>query len=168
MSTTQRVKKFMDTCPSTMSNNRSPRHPGVSQPVNQQQRHPTFKIGIEVKAVFTKNHPSIQNPEADPLIEHRIMFIHWILQKFIVGHLAQVIWRHWAHSSPPLSGSIWMRTTTQHTSCTTSLNSGYTSIQQTRCRKVAGGSLFQRGLLGQRRSSIHTTMMTTASSMQYS
>ena len=55
---------------------------------NSQQRNPTFKIGIEVKAVFTKNHPSIQNPEAGPFIEHRIMFIHWILQKVIVGHLA--------------------------------------------------------------------------------
>ena len=43
---------------------------------NTEQRHPTFKIGIEVKAIFTKNHPSIQNQEADPLIEHRIMFIH--------------------------------------------------------------------------------------------
>ena len=31
---------------------------------NIQQWHPTFKIGIEVKAVFTKNHPSIQ--EEDP------------------------------------------------------------------------------------------------------
>ena len=40
---------------------------------NKQQHHSTFKLGIEVKAVFTKNHPSIQNPEADPLIEHRIM-----------------------------------------------------------------------------------------------
>ena len=57
---------------------------------NTEHRHPTFRIGIEVKAVFTKNHPSIQNPEADPLIEHRIMFIHWILQKVIVGNLAQV------------------------------------------------------------------------------
>ena len=25
---------------------------------NSQHRHPTFKIGIEVKAVFTKNHPA--------------------------------------------------------------------------------------------------------------
>ena len=57
---------------------------------NQQQRHPTFKLGIEVKAVFVKNHPSIQNPEADPLIEHRIMFIHWILQKVVVGRLTQI------------------------------------------------------------------------------
>ena len=30
---------------------------------NSQQHHPTFKIGIEVKSVFTKNHPSVQNPE---------------------------------------------------------------------------------------------------------
>ena len=57
---------------------------------NQEQRHPTFKIGIEVKAVFTKNHPNVQNPEVDPIIEHRIMFIHRILQKVIVGNLAQI------------------------------------------------------------------------------
>ena len=57
---------------------------------NTEQQHPTFKIGIEVKAVFTKNHPSIQNPEADPIIEHHIMFIHWILQKVIVGNLTQI------------------------------------------------------------------------------
>ena len=37
---------------------------------NEQHRHPTFKIGIEVKAVFTKNHPSIQNPQVDPITEH--------------------------------------------------------------------------------------------------
>ena len=57
---------------------------------NTEQCHPTFKIGIEVKVVFTKNHPSIQNPEADPITEHQIMFIHWILQKVIVGNLAQI------------------------------------------------------------------------------
>ena len=57
---------------------------------NSQQHHSSFKIGIEVKAVFTKNHPNVQNPEVDPIIEHRIMFIHQILQKVVVGHLAQV------------------------------------------------------------------------------
>ena len=43
-----------------------------------------------MNAVFTKNHTSIQNPEADPLIEHHIMFIHRILQKVIIGQLALV------------------------------------------------------------------------------
>ena len=57
---------------------------------NEQKRHPTFKIGIEVKAVFTKNHPNIQNLEMPSLTEHQIMFIHRILQKIVVGHLEQV------------------------------------------------------------------------------
>ena len=57
---------------------------------NEQHCHPSFKIGIEVKAVFTKNHPSIQNPESDLLIEHWIMFIHCVLQKVIPGQLVQV------------------------------------------------------------------------------
>ena len=57
---------------------------------NEQHRHPTFKIGIEVKAVFTKNHPNVQNSEMPAITEHRIMFIHWILQKIVVGHLEQV------------------------------------------------------------------------------
>ena len=57
---------------------------------NEQHRHPTFKIGIEVKAVFTKNHPSIQNPDVQSIVEHWIMFIHRILQKIIVGHLVQI------------------------------------------------------------------------------
>ena len=48
-------------------------HPECVDKWNKQQHHSTFKLGIEVKAVFTKNNPSIQNPEADPLIEHRIM-----------------------------------------------------------------------------------------------
>ena len=59
-------------------------------PLEQSAVPPNIKIGIEVKAVFTKNHPSIQNPAEYPIIEHRIMFIHWILQKVVVGHLAQV------------------------------------------------------------------------------
>ena len=37
---------------------------------NEQHRHPTFKIGIEVKAVFSKNHPSVQNPDVGPIVEH--------------------------------------------------------------------------------------------------
>ena len=57
---------------------------------NEQHRHPTFKIGIEVKAVFTKNHKNVQNPAEDPLTEHWIMFIHRILQKIIVGRLTQI------------------------------------------------------------------------------
>ena len=57
---------------------------------NEQNRHPTFKIGIEVKAVFTKNHPNVQNSEMPSLTEHQIMFIHRILQKIVVGHLEQV------------------------------------------------------------------------------
>ena len=57
---------------------------------NEQKRHPTFKIGIEVKAVFTKNHPNVQNSETPSITEHRIMFIHQILQKIIVGHLEQI------------------------------------------------------------------------------
>ena len=40
--------------------------------------------------VFTKSHPSIQNPDADPIIEHLIMFIHRILKKIIIGLLAQI------------------------------------------------------------------------------
>ena len=57
---------------------------------NQQQHHPTFKIWIEVKAVFTKNHSSVQNPDVQPIIKHWIMLIHQILQKVITGQLAQV------------------------------------------------------------------------------
>ena len=57
---------------------------------NEQHRHPTFKIGKEVKAVFTKNHEHVQNPEMPSITEHRIMFIHRILQKIVMGHLEQV------------------------------------------------------------------------------
>ena len=119
---------------------------------NEQHRHTTFKIGIEVKAVFTKNHPSIQNPEADPIVEHCIMFIHRILQRWLWGASHRSTCKHWGHSSPPLSGSAWMRTTTgtAPTSSTTSLSSASTFIVQTRCRQVVAGFLFQRGLLGQR------------------
>ena len=57
---------------------------------NEKHRHPTFKIGIEVKAVFTKNHEHMQNPAEYPIIEHWIMFIHRILQKIVVGRLTQI------------------------------------------------------------------------------
>ena len=46
---------------------------------NEQHRHPTFKIGIKVKAVFTKNHENVQNLEMSSITEHWIMFIHRIL-----------------------------------------------------------------------------------------
>ena len=76
---------------------------------NEQKCHPTFKIGIEVKAVFTKNHPSIQNPEADPLVEHHIMFIHWILQKVIVGHLAQIDLKALGSLISSIEWQFWMK-----------------------------------------------------------
>ena len=43
-----------------------------------------------MKAVFVKNHENIQNPTADPLPEHRMMFINRVLQKIIAGHLSQI------------------------------------------------------------------------------
>ena len=45
---------------------------------------------MEVKAVFIKNHENVQNPTANPLPEHQMMFINRVLQKIIAGHLSQV------------------------------------------------------------------------------
>ena len=45
---------------------------------------PEYKVGIEVKALFKKNHIDL-NPEAEALEEKRVMFINKVLEKVISG-----------------------------------------------------------------------------------
>ena len=42
---------------------------------------PEYKVGIEVKALFKKNHIDLLNPEAEALEEKRVMFINRVLEK---------------------------------------------------------------------------------------
>ena len=44
-----------------------------------------YKVGIEVKALFKKNHIDLLNPEAEALEEKRVMFINQLLEKVISG-----------------------------------------------------------------------------------
>ena len=48
---------------------------------------PEYKVGIEVKALFKKNHIDLLNPspEAETLEEKRVMFINQVLVKVISG-----------------------------------------------------------------------------------
>ena len=66
-------------------------------------------------------------------------------KKWLWGASHRSTCKHWGHSSRPLSGSAWMKTTTeiQHTSCTTSLSFASTFIWQMQCRLVAVGFLSQ-------------------------
>ena len=46
---------------------------------------PEYKVGVEVKALFKKNHIDLLNPspEAESLEEKRVMFINKVLKKII-------------------------------------------------------------------------------------
>ena len=46
-----------------------------------------YKVGVEVKAIFKKNHIDLlnPNPEAEALEEKRVMFINQVLEKVISG-----------------------------------------------------------------------------------
>ena len=48
---------------------------------------PEYKVGVEVKALFKKNHIDLLNPspEAEALEEKRVMFINEVLKKVISG-----------------------------------------------------------------------------------
>ena len=48
---------------------------------------PEYKVGIEVKALFKKNHIDLLNPspEAEALEEKRVLFINKVLEKVISG-----------------------------------------------------------------------------------
>ena len=48
---------------------------------------PEYKVGVEVKALFKKNHIDLLNPipEAEALEEKRVMFINKVLEKVISG-----------------------------------------------------------------------------------
>ena len=48
---------------------------------------PEYKVGVEVKALFKKNHIDLlnPNPEAEALKEKRVMFINKVLEKVISG-----------------------------------------------------------------------------------
>ena len=45
-----------------------------------------YKVGVEVKALFKKNHIDLLHPEAEPVEEKKVMLIHKVLQKVISGH----------------------------------------------------------------------------------
>ena len=51
---------------------------------------PTFKLGIEVKAMFIKSHENVNTPGVDLLLKYWIMFINRVFQKVIPGQLTQV------------------------------------------------------------------------------
>ena len=53
---------------------------------------PEYKVGVEVKALFKKNHIDLLNPspEAEALEEKRVMFINEVLKKSITGHPTQM------------------------------------------------------------------------------
>ena len=86
---------------------------------------PEYKVGVEVKALFKKNHIDLLNPspEAEALEEKRVMFINEVLKKIISGEpslkdredIGSLI-------SAVEYGSALMRTTTEtvHMSSTTS------------------------------------------------
>ena len=44
-----------------------------------------YKVGVEVEALFKKNHIDLLNPEAEALEEKRVMFINKVLEKVISG-----------------------------------------------------------------------------------
>ena len=48
---------------------------------------PEYKVGVEVKALFKKNHIDLLNPspEAEALEENKVLFINKVLQKTISG-----------------------------------------------------------------------------------
>ena len=48
---------------------------------------PEYKVGVEVKALFKKNHIDLLNPspEAEALEEKRVLFINKVLEKVISG-----------------------------------------------------------------------------------
>ena len=72
---------------------------------NKQQLHPTFKIKIEVKAVFIKNHENVQNSDTDCSPTESFKKNNHLRTTFIDGLGGTRV-----HSSPLLSGSAWMRT----------------------------------------------------------
>ena len=49
---------------------------------------PEYKVDVEVKALFKKNHIDLLNPspEAKALEEKRVLFINKVLKKIISGH----------------------------------------------------------------------------------
>ena len=53
---------------------------------------PEYKVGVEVKALFKKNHIDLLNPspEAEALEEKRVMFINKVLKKIISRELHQM------------------------------------------------------------------------------
>ena len=46
---------------------------------------PEYKVGVEVKALFKKNHIDLLHPEAEALEEKRVLFINEVLEKVISG-----------------------------------------------------------------------------------
>ena len=84
---------------------------------------PEYKVGIEVKALFKKNHIDLLHPETEALEEKRVMFINKALEKVISGEPSLKDDRRDIGSLSQLwSGSALMRTTTEtvHMSSTTS------------------------------------------------
>ena len=55
---------------------------------------PEYKVGIEVKALFKKNHIDLLHPEAEALEEKRVLFINKVLEKVISGHPTKGQKRH--------------------------------------------------------------------------
>ena len=58
---------------------------GILQAINLwEEKNPLtqYKVGIEVKAIFAKNHPNLQYPSSGEPTKH-VMFIHHILNKII-------------------------------------------------------------------------------------
>ena len=74
---------------------------------------PEYKVGVEVKALFKKNHIDLLNPspEAEALEEKRVMFINKVLKKVISGEPSPD--ETLDHSFQLWSGSALMRTTTE-------------------------------------------------------
>ena len=86
---------------------------------------PEYKVGVEVKALFKKNHIDLLNPspEAEAPEEKRVLFINKVLEKVISGHPTEDDRKDIGSLISAVEyGSVLMRTTTEtvHMSSTTS------------------------------------------------
>ena len=86
---------------------------------------PEYKVGVEVKALFKKNHIDLLNPspEAEALEEKRVLFINKVLEKVISGEPSPDDRKDIGSLISAVEyGSALMRTTTEtvHMSSTTS------------------------------------------------
>ena len=75
---------------------------------------PEYKVGVEVKALFKKNHIDLLHPEAEALEEKRVLFINEMFKKVISGESSEKDREDiGSFISAVEYGSALMRTTTE-------------------------------------------------------